>query len=1117
MFTIYLFGSIRLFDGDKLLPPFPTQRSRELFVYLAVNPNIPHARVALASLLWPDKTEGRARASLNTELWRIRRVLGGADSLLELTRDTIAFNIPAGQVDVHRFHELIQTNNPDSIKQAVVLAEGDFFEGCYADWCLIEREKLADRYRSALQTLLLYHEARGELTGALAVAKQLAGFDPLHEETHRTLMRLYAAQGNRSAALTQYEYCRELLRRELNVRPMPETEALYRRIFDQSEDKTIYSMVRPEKVFVGRWDVLEKLSGIWERVKGGKTSAVLLTGESGIGKTRSAGHWLSLRQSQAVILRGHCGEIHRQEAFHPALEMLKQGMDEFGTSPLEVLPRAFVGDLQKMFPGLKKHFYPAQNETSLPPALARARLVRAFARGLSVYAEPDRPLILFFDDLQWADTETLDLIAEIIQDVDSPPVLILATYRQDPLDRFESNRRDAWFADQGFAAIQIAPLTKEDTAQMIRGLGGLSHAPSSFADRVYAETEGSPLFIVETLRDLFDAGYLSVNADGAWAIPLDRHRDDSARLPLPASLREVIRVRVARLAEGHKRALETGAILGSRFNVDALRVISGLEAGILGDAMRELLRLGLVGETASGYEISHVRIRDYLLDGMNADERRELHRRAATFLNETPNPPLERIAYHFQQCGQMDLALDVLEQAGDAAMKISAYKSAAEHFESALQGIKEGEDGSTRLGILLKLYRCLWGTSHDLNRLEIILEEARMIAEVVGDEKKLAEVYYHSGVNRISRGEWAQARDWLEKSISHAADTFPEIEMKASLEMTNILQYMRLESEARKYWQKALALAQALGDIRMEERARWDLAEFDMNVVNQSQLGLEIAERAFATGIIELIIDLGSSIVGGLFRAGNPGSALEQAERFLAFGRDQGIRVFVKTIQRAQARVLLEVGQYETALSLLRESLTASRLTNYRYGEMRALACLGMCHAGMGDDEEALRELTQAEGLAETFNSKMDVSLIRIDLAAVLIRLATPHALAHAEKISQQVISDGSDMLFQGPAIISRCHLARIHFARGNAKEAGRYAAEAVKAMESQTNRDIAPDPRVYFNHYEILNKSGDGRASHALKRARDALCSRARTLPSRLRRDYLRRVLPNRDICRSK
>ncbi|MBV6393297.1 MAG: hypothetical protein KPEEDBHJ_02537 [Anaerolineales bacterium] len=1117
MLSVHLFGALRVLNEGRPLDSFPTQRSRELFAYLAANPNMAHSRLALASLLWPDKTEARARASLNTELWRIRQVLGDADSHLELTRDTIALNIPAGGVDIHRFHELIQTNSPDSIKQAVALAAGDFFEGCYADWCLIERERLADKYRSALYALLRYHEARSELTEAMAAAKHLAGFDPLHEESHRAIMRLYSAMGDRSAALTQYERCCELLRRELNVPPMPETEALYRKIFEQAGGETVRAMVRPEKAFVGRGDILEEVSGFWERARAGKTSAVLLMGESGIGKTRAAGHWLSLRQSQAVILRGRCSELNRQSAFYPALEMLQQGMDEFGPSPLDALPLAFAADLQKFFPGLQKHLRLAQNESPLPPALARARLARAFDAGLRAFAEPDRPLILFFDDLQWADTETFDLIAGFMQDADAPAIFILATYRHDPLDRIESNRRDDWFRNLGFDSLRLGPLSKDDTARMIRELGKLNDAPSRFAERIYAETEGSPLFIVETLRGLFDAGHLSVNADGVWAIPLDRQQEGAVRLPLPASLREVIRARVARLAEDHKRALETGAILGSRFDADALRVMSGLKAEVLDDALRELLRLGLVEETASGYEISHVRIRDYLLDGMNENDRSDLHRRAANFLNESPNPPLEQIAYHFQQCGQTDLALAALEQAGEAAMKISAYKSAAEHFESALQLMKEDEDGSARLGILLKLYRCLWGTSHDLNRLEIILEEARAIAEATGDEKKLAEVYYHSGVNRISRGEWAQAQDWLEKSLRHAAKRLPEIEMKARLEMTNILQFMRIEPEAREHGWQALALARSLGDIRAEERARWDLAEFDMNAVNQSQLGLEIAERAFETGTFELIVDLGSSIVGALLRAGNPGAALAQAERFLAFGREQGIGVFVKTIQRAQARVLLEIGQYETALILLKEALTASRLTNYRYGEMRALACLGMCYAGLGDEEEALGQLTRAEELAEGINSKMDVNLIRVDTIAVLIGLAKPQALSRAESLALQVLSDRDDGLFQGSVIFAMDRLARVHFARGNFDESLRYAGEAVRAMERPANRDIALDPRVYFTHYLILERMGDEKAARALRWARDTLCFRARTLLPRLRRDYLRRVSPNREICRSR
>ncbi|MBV6396164.1 MAG: hypothetical protein HFACDABA_01757 [Anaerolineales bacterium] len=230
MLTIHLFSSIQVFDGDTLLPPFPTQRSRELFAILASQPNHPHLRASLAGNLWPEKTDDKARASLNTELWRVRQSLGKADQYLELTRDTLALKIPAEQVDIHQFRALVKRGDVSALQEALASYRGEFLEGCYADWCLLEREQLADLFRSVLDGLLRHHESRGEFNEAIAIAKRLAALDPLREEMHRALMRLYAALGDRPVALAQYQTCKTILMRELGIAPMPETEALYLKI-----------------------------------------------------------------------------------------------------------------------------------------------------------------------------------------------------------------------------------------------------------------------------------------------------------------------------------------------------------------------------------------------------------------------------------------------------------------------------------------------------------------------------------------------------------------------------------------------------------------------------------------------------------------------------------------------------------------------------------------------------------------------------------------------------------------------------------------------------------------------------------------------------------------------
>lgn len=288
------------------LPPFPTHKSRELFAYLVVHANRNHSRSMLAGLLWPEKTEEKARASLSTEIWRLRRVLESFEEHLLLARDEVGFKIEPGQVDVQLFGELIQKQEYDSLTRAVELYTGDFLEGCYSDWCLLMREQFRDSLTTALEKLLDYHKSRGNWAEAIVYAKSLIGYDPLREELHRTLIHLFVDGGQRASALAQYQFCADLLLRELGVQPMPETQALFRQLQAGSPAENLWlervsasheltrqklnEMKRINRyvpdVFSGRHE-LDALAGEFSR---SQHTGFILIGPSGYGKTNWLAH-----------------------------------------------------------------------------------------------------------------------------------------------------------------------------------------------------------------------------------------------------------------------------------------------------------------------------------------------------------------------------------------------------------------------------------------------------------------------------------------------------------------------------------------------------------------------------------------------------------------------------------------------------------------------------------------------------------------------------------------------------------------------------------------------------------------------------------------------------------
>lgn len=251
------FGGLRITLGASRLTDFTSRKSPALLAYLATSGQ-PHTREFLIGLLWGESSEKRARASLRTVLWDLRRQLG---SFLVVDYHTISFNLQAPHwLDVAEFQKhldtipslfsarpsLMETDSgtklptdaqADALQRAVELYGGDFLTGFYItnapafeSWMLEQREQARQSTLRALHMLIAYYITHDMYLAGIDAATRLLMLDPWQEEAHRRLMHLLALSGQRSAALIQYETCRRILADELDVEPTVETKALYKSI-----------------------------------------------------------------------------------------------------------------------------------------------------------------------------------------------------------------------------------------------------------------------------------------------------------------------------------------------------------------------------------------------------------------------------------------------------------------------------------------------------------------------------------------------------------------------------------------------------------------------------------------------------------------------------------------------------------------------------------------------------------------------------------------------------------------------------------------------------------------------------------------------------------------------
>jgi DNA-binding SARP family transcriptional activator len=239
--SVRLFGPIEAsLEGQAGPVRFPAKKTKALLGYLLINRKTRHSRERLAALWWGHRENSKARRCLNTEIWRLRRVIEPRPSpavFLNVGTNEVGFNLRSDYwLDVEEFErqcelaKQLETQDEElaarALQRAVGLYQDELLPDCYEDWCLIERQRLQLLQLEALSYLVSFHGRRREFAESITCCQRILAHDSLREEIHRELIRLYINTGRPDAAMRQFRDCAALLNQELGVEPMGETLAL---------------------------------------------------------------------------------------------------------------------------------------------------------------------------------------------------------------------------------------------------------------------------------------------------------------------------------------------------------------------------------------------------------------------------------------------------------------------------------------------------------------------------------------------------------------------------------------------------------------------------------------------------------------------------------------------------------------------------------------------------------------------------------------------------------------------------------------------------------------------------------------------------------------------------
>ncbi|MEA2341455.1 MAG: hypothetical protein QOG11_1532 [Solirubrobacteraceae bacterium] len=443
------------------------------------------------------------------------------------------------------------------------------------------------------------------------------------------------------------------------------------------------SLVSP--VLVGRDAELTALTAALQRALAGDQAVVLVGGEAGVGKSRLVQEIAGpARAAGARVLTGSCIELGGGGIpLAPLVEVLRTLAGELEPDTLDPILGPARGELARLLPELD----PGPT-ASAPGDGADAARVLELIVGVVARLAAARPLVLVFEDLQWADRSTLDLTALLVGGVGIPGVLFVCTVRSDELHRAHPFRRLAgrWEQQRSAERLELDRLGAEEVAALIKAIVD-EHPDGELVDVVFERSEGIPLFVEELLGAARDGG---VEQDY-----------------LPPSLRDVLLARADLLSPGAQHVLRVASAAGRWAPDELLVAVAGLPDAELYAGLREAVehQLLIIDPTGRGYAFRHALARAAIHDDLLPGERARLHKAYAEALEaraELAGPGLgaaPMLAHHWLAAHDLPRALPASVRAGQAAAEASAPAEAQRHFELALELWTEVPDAEERAGI----------------------------------------------------------------------------------------------------------------------------------------------------------------------------------------------------------------------------------------------------------------------------------------------------------------------------------------------------------------------------------------------------------------------------------
>lgn len=912
---------------------FPYKKAEGLFYYLCVKKNV--TREEIIYVLWGADNENVGRKNLREAVYQIKKLLG-KEILITEGHTGIGLN-PECTLSVD-WDNIGEDYIPENEEKGFLAHF--HIKNCYEfeEWISSMQEQYDQRIMSAVKKKLKEADIRKDMGQIQKYGNMLIRQDPYNEELYHEIMEIYAAGGNYNMAIKLYYDLEKTLSEDLGVEPSGEITQLFHRIFNvkgnvsqTGESWNVSFVGRTEEIYL----ISQCVNG---SLPSGIPQCVAIAGEEGVGKTALLNKAVQmLKGYQRLTLQANCYREEQEFYLRPWNDIFWE-MEQCGENGIfdQNLIREEEQQIHQLIRGASDQ---KKNNTGQPSFQSVERITIEMCRKIT----QNHRLVLFFDDIQWMDPMSFQLLNRLLLTIGTDKILVICTYDQN-CDQEIMESMEKLIRQDLLKIIYLEPFTKQETGELLHRFLPQLDGEKKKREQIYEMTEGNAFFLMEMINYIKEKGFT---------------------LEISPKAHNVIKARLAGLPERENQVLNCMSVFPEKIAIEELELLlPDMDRLTLIRILEKLQERYLIKESLIGwniyYEFVHRVFREYIYERQSQGQRRLYHQILAEYYEKQANikanfPGLPMMIYHYEKCHNQ--------------AKVYEYKIAylSEYYTLINENfpILHWEMGGNEEEPLLAA-----GAPQ-------IMELAEEVIRLSDTSPKIREMkmkmYYVKGRYNIAQGEYEVGLSGIEQSISLAKD----LENKKTL-LNGYKQMcfygIQIEDSqlVKEYLDRGFSLlneedkeergvfTRLLGWYYLHEKEYKKAEEAFRKAIDIFRMS-EAGERYFHISIAACY-----GYLGDLYREqGELDQAVEYYEKALETGTDKAMANGLGQFYSGLGQVRVIQGRYEEGEKYLLQAIECLKRHGYYWGREKAEACLAMLLLKEGRRKEAEEYYRESRKISE--------------------------------------------------------------------------------------------------------------------------------------------------------